>query len=61
MCHIEINPGVSISIKKIVGEMGKLLDKKKCMRFPGNHEQNTFFIVQHFVGHNLNDLSLRTF
>ena len=61
MCQIEINPWVSISIKKIVGEMGKLLDKKKCMRLTGNHEQNTLFIIQHFVGHNLNDLSLRTF
>ena len=66
LCHqhqhqVEINPGISISIKKIVGEMGKLLDQKKCMWLTGNHEQYTFFIVQHFVGHNLDDLSLRTF
>ena len=31
------------------------------MRLTWNHEQYTFFIVQHFVRHNLNDLSLRTF
>ena len=61
MYQVEINPGISISIKKIVGEMSKLLDEKKCMRLTGNHEQYTFFIVQHFVRHNLDDLSLRTF
>jgi len=61
MNQVEINPGISISIKKIVGEMSKLLNKKKCMRLTGNHEQYTFFIVQHFIRHNLDDLSLRTF